>query len=307
MDPKEKRTRSTRTDVRRRDVRASKSGPAVSTDVVGARSAITAVSKSAPTLPELPAAKPDDPGQRRTKPAVPRALTAIAAAGPASAVPTPSPSEARYSVVPARRGAAPALPTLARYLKALPEGLSSYPTVLAKGLIVRTLLLDTTHSLPVGAGLPRELEKLVQRPPSANEWVPAVLLCAIHSAFYDLAFAAEGGAESFEEWTYQRSIHLMQTPVYRRLMTVGRPEELLALHGARWSAFYRGATLDVLDVGPGKVVFRQSYPPFCWPEMSRIAVAAGLRAAVSLAGAKSVTVKSTEDSPRTSRFHVRWQ
>jgi hypothetical protein len=192
-------------------------------------------------------------------------------------------------------------------MRALPDGLRSYPAVLAKGVILRSLLLEPVQPLPLDAGLPEALEALIRKPPSVNEWVSAVSLCALHAACYDLAFADAGGVADFEEWTFERTLRLMQTPLYRRLMTADGPEHLLALHGMRWSAFYRGASLDVLDVAPRRVVFRLSSPPHCWPTISRIALGAGFRAAAVTAGAKSATVMMEEDSPRSSRFDVRWR
>jgi len=268
-------------------------------------SIVTKPLRSASTKPELPLAK------RRTRPSAPAVHVSIAPsidAPPASIhLPTPDPVAARYSVIPRRGGTEARFPTLAQYTEALPHGLASYPSLRAKGALVRRLLLDPVHPLPLGVGLPPRLEELIRMPPSVNDWVPLVDLCALHGAAFDSAFATKGGISAYEEWTFQRDLQLFKSPLYRALIAVDRPERLLANHAARWSAFHRGSTLNVMAVAEGKVTLRLAYPPYSWPKISRVALGAAFRAAVIVAGASSGEVTSKEESISLSSFEIRWQ
>jgi hypothetical protein len=219
---------------------------------------------------------------------------------------TPDPHLARYSLIPPRPAAKARFATLARYTEALPQGLESYPGARAKGAIVRQLLLDPVHPLPLGDGLPPHLEELIRKPPSVNDWVPLVDLCALHAAAFDCAFAEEGGLSAYEEWTFQRDLQLLKAPVYRSLIAVRRPERLLTNHAARWSAFHRGSSVHVMAVTDGKIAVRLSYPPHSWPKVSRIALGAAFRAAVVVAGAQWGEVTSKEESASVSSFDIRW-
>ena len=239
----------------------------------------------APTLPEIPAAPRVEPPRRTTtKPSIPRAKREGATSSP----------RVDFAL-------------LAQYVNALPEGLDSYPKALASGAIVLSLLLDPVGRLPLGIGLPSPLEDLVCTPPAASAWVPVVKLCAFHAAVYDVAFADKGGIPAYEEWTFQRNLQLTKNPLYRKILAVESPEALLASYNSgRWSAFYRGLSLHVMNVAKHSASLRLTHPAHAWPEISRIALGAALRAAFVIARAKSATVTSRELSVRASHFEISW-
>ncbi len=239
----------------------------------------------APTLPEIPAApRVEPPGKTATKPSIPRAKREGATSSP---------------------GVDFAL--LTQYVSALPEGLDSYPKALASGVIVLSVVLDPVRRLPLGIGLPSPLEDLICTPPAASAWVPVVKLCAFHAAVYDFAFADKGGVPVYEEWTFQRNLQLTKNPLYRRILAVESPEALLASYSSgRWSAFYRGLSLHVMKVAKRSASLRLTHPAHAWPEISRIALGAALRAALVIARAKSATVTSRELSARASHFEMHW-
>jgi hypothetical protein len=236
------------------------------------------------TLPEIPAPEVTPPSKTATKPAVPRAKRegAISSAAVDFAV-------------------------LRQYLNALPEGFESYPRALASGAVVLGLLLDPAQRLPLGMGLPSPLEDLIRTPPAASAWIPLVTLCALQAAVYDFAFADTGGVPAYEERTFQRSLQLTDNPLYRKILAVESPEALLAsCSSGRWSTFYRGPSLHVMNVARGSASLRLTHPAAAWPGISRIALGAALRAAFIIARAKSATVTSRELSIRASHFEIRW-
>ncbi len=239
----------------------------------------------ATTLPEIPAApRAEPPRKTTTRPSIPRAKREGATSSP---------------------GVDFAL--LTQYANALPEGLDSYPKALASGAIVLGLLLDPVQRLPLGIGLPSPLEDLICTPPAASAWVPLVKLCAFHAAVYDFAFADKGGVPAYEEWTFQRNLQLTKNPLYRKVLAVESPEALLASYNSgRWSAFYRGMSLHVMRVAKRSASLRLTHPAYAWPEISRIALGAALRAAFVIARAKSAAVTSRELSVRASHFEIHW-
>jgi hypothetical protein len=239
----------------------------------------------APTLPEIPAAPGvESPRRTATRPSIPRAKPRGATSSP---------------------GLDFAL--LTQYVDALPEGLDSYPKALTSGAIILSLLLDPLRRPPLGVGLPSPLEDLICTPPAATAWVPLVKLCAFHAAVYDFAFAEKGGVPAYEEWTFQRNLQLTKNPLYRKILAVESPEALLASYSSgRWSAFYRGTSLHVMNVAKHSASLRLTHPAHAWPEISRIALGAALRAAFVIARAKSATVTSRELSVRASHFEISW-
>lgn len=297
---RQKRNRTTKSEVPRAK-RGSSAPPAPEATTIENMRAVS------PTPPETEAITQPNL-KRRNKPAAMLASVAPTVdAPPASLNPQiPDPVAARYSVIPRGPRMEARFATLEQYTEALPRGLESYPAVRTKGAIVRRLLLDPVHSLPLGVGLPRRLEDLIRTPPSVNDWVPLVDLCALHAAVFDHVFANEGGVPAYEEWTFQRNLQLLTGPQYRSLIAVKRPERLLVNHAGRWSAFHRGSSLHVTAVAEGNFKLRLSYPPYSWPKMSRVALSAAFRAAVVIAGAKSAEVTSEEESVSLSSFDIRW-
>jgi hypothetical protein len=283
---------------------------------------VPARSKTAETLPDLGAVRPEavDPRRADTAPEVPTAKLDArdtlpmlrvspeaddVTAGAPPARGTADPATARYEWI-AGRAHATSYPTLSAYLEDLPEGLASYPEALAKGQAIRSMVLDRVHGLDVAGGLPGPLAARVRVPGSAGEWVPLVHLCGLHAAIYDDSFSPSGGMAAFEEWSFERNVKLLQTPLFRRLVTLASPELLLAVYRARWSAFYRGVDVEVLAVGRQTASFRLRHPAFAIPAVSRAAIGAAFRAAVVVAGGKSSAVTTSAESSRSARFVLRW-
>ncbi len=262
-------------------------------------------SKGASTLPEMKAPRTPAGARGRTDPT---GLVDTPVWSRADDTPPPisrprTPGGSSYSMVVPRSGPS-SQPVLDRYLATLPDGLRSYPEARAKGLTVRTLIDDPIHPVSREMGLPAELAQLARTPPAADAWVPQVWLSALHLITFERVFAGGGGVEDFEEWVYQRNLRMLRASLHKGKVT--SPEALFASQAALWPSFYRGSTLTALDAAPGRASFRLGYPPNCWPELSRLALAAALRAAAIVVGAQTVTAKSAEESLRSARFELRW-
>jgi hypothetical protein len=212
--------------------------------------------------------------------------------------------DAAYSVIPGR--ARPALPTLAAYLKLLPDGLASFPAAEVKGRVVRGLVLDPVHPPPLGLGLPREIEGLLRVPPPAVSWVLEVQACALQAGMYDVTFAAGTKMEGFRQWAFDRSMQLLQGAEYKSLVALRKPELLLEMLHSRWASFYRGSQLELVTTKPKHSTLRITHG--CpWPEVTREAFGELFRASMVIAGAMSAEVDCVPESSTVARYVVRWQ
>jgi len=258
--------------------------------------------KRPPSKPADPRAAPRDPAAVKRRPATENSP-------PTSSAHPPTGASTRYSVIPPAVTASPlpaTLLSLERYLAILPDALASFPEAKVSGAIVRAFLADPRVELPLDAGLPAAIEQLVRAPPADDDWVPVVHFCALQAIVYDCVFAGRGGMVAFEAWTFERNLRLLRGPQYAELVAVQNPELLLMAYHARWSAFYRGCPLEVMEGGKSSLVLRLSYPPHSWPNLSRLALAEAFRAGLLVAGGKAPKVTAKELSSRVARFDVAW-
>ena len=114
-----------------------------------------------------------------------------------------------------------------------------------------------------------------------------VLCEAVLCAAYDFAFTSRQEAIAA---TVERNLRLFQSPMYRPLMVVTTPRMLLRATGARWSAFHRGTTLEVLSANAHDAVAVLSFPPHVFIPENPIDVRGGLEAALLAAGGTNVSV-----------------
>jgi hypothetical protein len=196
------------------------------------------------------------------------------------------------------------VPTVARYLRDLPDGLASYPECLAKASLLHSIR-EQGPELDASA-LPSPLDELVTAPPPVSSWLPEVHTNAIMLAAFDLAFRTAGGMAAFLEWVYERNRKLLSAPLYRVLFLVVSPERLLLHMEKRWAAFHRGTDLTLIERREGHARVRLTFPSKLHCEHSARGVGAALRAAADSAGAKDcrVTVRPAEGQ---AEFEIDWR
>ncbi len=134
--------------------------------------------------------------------------------------------------------AQPTFPRVHAYLGQLPDGLDSFPECRAKASVHRRVL--GYSEIPL-FGLPKPLQSLVDDPPPANTWIPqcqalALIVAAVESQQLD------GQAEN--AWIQAAASHVFNSPMYRILMWAATPRLLFKGAHLRWSAFFRGSTLN---------------------------------------------------------------
>ena len=176
-------------------------------------------------------------------------------------------------------------PTVALYLDRV-GGLHKHASCEVKSSVVRHVVDDYGLGAIV-EGLPSLMLRVLQQPPPANLWMSTVLCEAVLCAAYDFAFTSRHEAIAA---TVERNLRLFQSPMYRALMVVTTPKMLLRATGARWSAFHRGTTLEMVSAGAHDAVAVLSFPPHVFIPENPIDVRGGLEAALLASGSTNVSV-----------------
>lgn len=195
------------------------------------------------------------------------------------------------------------LPSLAAYVRRLPNGLESYPQCQAKASLYRSALSDRPLPAEVVAALPRPLRDLVQTPPPVSSWVSEVHSHSLFCALYDTSFASP---EAFERFTYERQRELFGGPMYAILLRLASPTRLIKGATKRWAAFHVGSELHVEKAVAGEGVLELRHPPGLWDELSSRGLIAGFRAALELSGAEGLDLRVVESRSDAARFVARW-
>lgn len=127
---------------------------------------------------------------------------------------------------------------LQRYIAQLSDGLASHPECLAKASVHRRVLELSERPL---IGLPPTLQALVDDPPPANTWIPQCHALGLFLA----AVEFQGHAENEQHaWTQRAASHVFDSPMYRILMWASTPRLLFKGANLRWSAFFKGSSLE---------------------------------------------------------------
>jgi hypothetical protein len=192
-------------------------------------------------------------------------------------------------------------PSYEGYLARLPAGLDSYPEVLAKGSLVRSVLLD--HSPAILRGLPPPLLAWVTEAPFHNDWVSETRLSALIHAIAEL----RGWREApLLEWTRRRNLELFSGPLYRVLMTVSSPEAMLRHAALRWANFHRGTTLTFEGISDDGARAALAFPKGIFDRLLLRSIGAAFGAALELAHVKQTAVVLEECADGFARYRARW-
>lgn len=196
-------------------------------------------------------------------------------------------------------------PCVAAYLGRLPAGLDSYPECTAKASLLRDLV-DSRPIDPDADCVPDGLRALLRTPPPVSSWIPEVAFVTCRMIVYGRDF---GGTDlaGYEAWIHAVNTALLGHALYRVLFAFTSPERLLVGTAKRWSAFHRGTVLSVVEHTPDTALVRIDFPPELYsPEMLH-GLAAGLRAAIEVAGARGASTKLASSSPVRGEYWIRWR
>jgi hypothetical protein len=196
-------------------------------------------------------------------------------------------------------------PSVAHYLQGLPHGIDSYPDAVVKGAILRAAFTDLGFK-PKEGDLPEALARYALDPPAIGTWVPETFHSVLVAAIFDARFRDNGGRDAFETWSYERNRKLFQSPLYRVLFLVVRPERVFIGIEKRWSAFHRGSSLEVVAEAAKRRTVRLTHPARLFSEPALHAFGAAFRAAGEAAGLRQLWVRCDSTADDATTYDVEW-
>lgn len=193
-------------------------------------------------------------------------------------------------------------PRLAEYVRALPEGLASYPDCRAKGSLVCTALdgHDVSH---LGDGLPPAVVEMLHDPPLAGLWIPAPMSDAI---FYVLVDSYHPSEDAVLEWTYERTMKAAQSKMYRAFTRVAGPSALLRMAAAAHGLFQKGTDLEAKRTPQG-VELLLTHPPHLHGGLNHLSNVGMFRALLEITRAREGHAEMLESHPTEARYLVSWR
>lgn len=186
------------------------------------------------------------------------------------------------------------------YLAALPNGLASYPSCVAKATIVRSAL--AVEIVEPDPAWPREIVELVQAPPLPTAWIPEALSVATHFAVADASGFDEDG---ILDWSYRANRRLAESRVYRALTQLASPSLLLRGAGLSWTMIHRGVDITVQH-DENEATIRATHPAHLWSEFVHRSTTTGFRAVLESSKGDNVRVELTDLSPTHGEYRCTW-
>lgn len=153
--------------------------------------------------------------------------------------------------------------------------------------------------------MPEPIATLLRDPPPVSSWLNEVSFHGALLAIYDDAFAGSH-MDAFGDWIFESTLELFRKPLYRVLFALVSPSRLIDLSANRWSAFHRGTSLSVIERDGTSARMKLEYPTRLYEPVMLHAVAAGIRAAVTVAGAQEAGCKEDPSTDCSTVYRVSW-
>jgi hypothetical protein len=193
-------------------------------------------------------------------------------------------------------------PSFEQYVGSLPGGLDAYPNAVAKGSLVRSALQDQPPE--VLAALPEPLRRWTSEPPFDSEWVSETRLSALIHAIAELRGWDAGDCQ---EWTRQRNVALLTSPIYRSLMVTESPERMLRWIAMRWANFHRGSSLAFEGFADDGARLSLTFPSRVYDGTVLRAGGGAFAAALQVSNAEGAVVVEVERAgDGYARYRARW-
>ncbi len=195
-------------------------------------------------------------------------------------------------------------PRMGMYLRALPDGVDSYPDCVAKASLIRTMAEILPAELD-DARMPAPIVDLFRHPPPKNTWIPEVHSVAAHLALFD----ASGVRESkVIDMAKDLSRKMAASPMYRVLAYFTSPERLLAGAAKRWEALHQGLPLTIETDNERKTArIEMRHEPNLWNSLAHDWTAASWEPLLTMSNAKDGTIVVRRSSATGASFDVRWE
>jgi hypothetical protein len=164
--------------------------------------------------------------------------------------------------------------------------------------------LDGLELSPGPGELPAQVAELLEYPPLASAWVPAVHARSAWLAAADLCFP--GDDRRALEWSVSANSRLARSGMYASL--IGYVPPVIVLQGAslRMQAIYRGMTLKVESVSATNANGLIAYPHHLVPRLSAEVTAQGLAVALRQAKCRDAEIDVVSWTPTEAKLEARW-
>lgn len=193
-------------------------------------------------------------------------------------------------------------PRLDGYLRKLPDGVASYPDAQIKASLYRAALAARPLD-DVARDLPEPVADLILAPRLMSSWTPSVPALAVFLAIFD---RYEFDEVRFRLWSEHMQTALFGSALYRALLSVLSPTQLLTGVRKRWGTFHRGTEIAMRETSDFSVEVTLTHPPNLYARPNLIGIAGGLVAAGKLSRAKAVSVRLALMTSTEARFDIDW-
>ena len=193
-------------------------------------------------------------------------------------------------------------PRLDEYLRKLPDGVASYPDAQLKASLYRAALSarpldDVAHELPA------PVADLILAPRLMSSWTPSVPALSVFLAIFD---RYEFDEARFRIWSERTQTALFGSALYRALLSVFSPGQLIAGVKKRWGTFHRGTEIAMRETSASSVEVTLTHPPDLYARPNLLGIAGGLVAAGKLSRAKTVNARLSLMTSTEARFDIDW-
>lgn len=192
-------------------------------------------------------------------------------------------------------------PRLATYIEQLPDGLDSHPTCLAKVSIHRTIHAYAKQPL---CGLPPALQAHLDASQPVEKWIPQCHSLALIIAIVE---ARRLPPDQEAQWIRDAASLLFSTPMYKLLLSAVSPRLMIKGADIRWSAFFRGSSLDS-TTGDSEAEVELRAPPGLFDRTLACIFTDVLRAALSHSEyhASTTQLELVDFEPGRIRYAASW-
>ncbi len=188
------------------------------------------------------------------------------------------------------------------YVEHLPHGLESYPGFLQKASVYRSLLESLDRRQLGPDTLPDAVRQLIVAPPPASTWIPEAHATAFYVAMADQCFDSD---EAYIAHWLKVNRSLLSSPIYRFLMAVASPVQVIKGGARRWGALHKGVTLRIAVDGKSATL-RLAFPENLLDRFVCTAYATAFQAALELSGGKGSSCALRAYEPTLATFEGRW-
>lgn len=193
-------------------------------------------------------------------------------------------------------------PRVHRYLSGLPRGLSSYPTCLQKASLFRQFIKLAPGTWK--SNLPAPLGNLIRNPPPLTAWIPEVHATSVYLGIVDVLGWED---KDFVNRSLAMNRELLQSPLYRILMSVVSPSRLIRGGPGRWKMMHQGIELSGGLEGETSARFTLTFPPRIMPILLVQSYATAFQAALESASARKVTIAVEASSDESAVYRCDWR